>query len=284
MKPRQLGIVNESSRAIAGASLDEVARALQVQIDRDFTPVWGVAATIAAFGAGKKMPAEFWPLRLVDQPVGGLGIHLDRHHHPYAEIMATPDWSVTASHEMVEMLVDPLGHTFISSPDIDPHSDHHLVHYLVEVADPCEIWSYDIGGVAVSDFVTPDYYDAHARGGGALDHLGRLKKPLDVPRGCYLSWMDPADGRWHQKQVDGSFVTARRRAHPRRNPREDRDLAFGGDPVRHDIAAIRAAIAMAPVRRVGGVRGAAIVRHALGARGAALVRRARGGSAARKKK
>jgi hypothetical protein len=236
-----LGLVDLSSRRFPLSSVSRVAHALQVQLDRDFTPVWGVAATITAFARDAMMPKDHWPLKIVDQPVGGLGIHLDEHHRPYAEIMATADWSVTASHEMVEMLVDPLGNQFIAAPDIDPHSDHHQVNYLVEVADPCETLSYDIDGVAVSDFVTRAYYDANAPSGARFDLLGKLKRALEVPRGCYLSWIDPEDGRWHQQQVDGSIVTAGRRAHPTRNPREDRDLSFGRDPARHDLSAIRTA-------------------------------------------
>jgi hypothetical protein len=77
----------------------------------------------------------------------------------------TQDWPVTASHELLEILVDPLGHQFRRAPDIDPASDGHLIAYLVEVGDPCEVFSYPIGDVAVSDFVTPDYYDPKAAAG-----------------------------------------------------------------------------------------------------------------------
>jgi hypothetical protein len=231
--------VNHSSKDISLDDLTGVARALQIQCDRDFTPLWGVAAVVVPFGKSEKIPAGYWPMRVLDKPVGGLGIHLDKNHHPYAEIMATSDWSVTASHEMVEMLADPYGNHFISAPDIDPHSDHHLVHYLVEVADPCEMWAYSIDSVPVSDFLTPEYYNANAEAGTSFDHLGRLKHALDVPRGGYISWIDPEDGRWHQKQTDGSFVTAKQKTHPSRNPREDRDRAFGNDPDRHNLSFIR---------------------------------------------
>ena len=242
MKPRRLALTNRSSKAITLETVTKVAQALQIQVDRDFAEVWGVAATVAAFDKTEKIPAGYWPMRIVDHPVGGLGIHLDKAHQPYAEIMPTRDWSVTASHEMLEMLVDPYGQKLTSAPDIDPHSDHHQVRYLVEVCDPCEVWSYDIQNVAVSDFITPEYYNAHAAAGTSMDYLGRLSTPLEVPRGCYISWIDPADRRWHQKTPDGSFVRATSEIHPHRNPRDDRDQAFGDDPKRHDLFAIRAAM------------------------------------------
>ena len=243
MKPRRLALINRSSKSIPLGDLTAAAQALQIQIDRDFTPVWGAAATIAAFDPNAKLPAGTWPIRIVDRPAGGLGIHLDRAHHPYAEIMATADWTITASHEILEMLVDPYGQKLISAPDIDPDSDHHQVRYLVEVCDPCEMWSYVVKGLAVSDFVTPEYYNAHAASGTALDQLGRLAEPLEVPRGGYISWIDPADRRWHQKLPDGSFVRATIATDPKRNPRDDRDHAFGDAAARHDLPAILAALA-----------------------------------------
>src|SRR5262245_55203169 len=102
MKPRRLALVDKSSQKYPFAAITAAAQALQIQLDRDFTPSWGVKASILAFDRGEKIPPGYWPLRIVDQPVGGLGIHLDRNHHPYAEIMAADDWSITASHEMVE--------------------------------------------------------------------------------------------------------------------------------------------------------------------------------------
>jgi hypothetical protein len=241
MKPRHLALTNQSSRKISLAELTSTAGALQAQLDRDFTPVWGVAATVIAFDANEKIPATFWPLRIVDKPAGGLPIHLTRNHQPFAQIKATSDWPVTASHEMLEMLVDPYGHKFISAPDITPRSDGHLVHYLLEVGDPCEAYSYTINGVPVSDFITPEYYNPHAR--SALDHLGRLTKSLEVPFGCYISWIDPVDGRWHQKTPDGSFVVGRQKANPKRNPRDDRDKSFPDEDERHDLSAIRGRMA-----------------------------------------
>ena len=240
MAVRRVVLSNRSSAAIGFSELAAVAQALQTQVDRDFAPVWGVRAQITALNPGDPVPAGAWPMTIVDKPVGGLGIHLDKNHRPYAQVKATADWSITASHELLEMLVDPYGHKFTQGPDIDPHSDHHNVSYLVEVADPCEVYAYGIDGVRVSDFVTQEYYNAHAPAGTELDFLRRLKKAYAVPAGCYISWTDPADGRWHQKRPDGSFVRAKVKVHPKRNPREERDKAFGEERERHDLAAILA--------------------------------------------
>src|SRR5207249_6723714 len=95
---------------------------------------------------------------------------------PFAEIQAGNDWSITASHELLEMLVDPLGHKLIRDPDIDPASDGHQVEYLVEVGDPCEVFAYPINGISVSDFTTREFYDTKAPAGTQFDFLARLNK------------------------------------------------------------------------------------------------------------
>jgi hypothetical protein len=239
MAIRRVVLTNHSSKNIPFSDISDVAQALQIQVDRDFTPAWGIRATILPLNKGEAIPQHAWPMRIVNHPAGGLGIHLDKGHKPYAQIQDTDDWSVTASHELLEMLVDPYGHKFVRGPDIDPGSDGHLVSYLVEVGDPCEIYSYTINGIAVSDFVTPDYYNEASPQGTEWDFLTRLSAPYEVPQGCYISWIDLQDRRWHQKQTDGSFVTARVEVSPKDNPRNDRDAAFSDDDMRHDLPRIR---------------------------------------------
>ena len=43
MNPRRLALVNLSTRHLSLDELSRVASALQIQCDRDFTPIWGVA-------------------------------------------------------------------------------------------------------------------------------------------------------------------------------------------------------------------------------------------------
>ena len=129
---------------------------------------------------------------------------------PFAEVKYDPNsWdntTVTISHEMLEMLVDPYGNRFIQAPDIDPSAlDRHLVSYLVEVGDPCETFSYSIDGVSVSDFVTPEYYNNNAPLNTEFDLLRKLRQPLQVSNGCYISFEDPQDNNWHQKDTHGNF-------------------------------------------------------------------------------
>jgi hypothetical protein len=153
MKTHNVVLQDLSSMNTSLSNLQEVAQAMQIQLDRDFTPIWGVHAQLQALNPGEQVPARAWPMRILDKSDAGLGVHLDKNGKPFAEIQAGSNWSITASHEMLEMLVDPLGHKLVRDPDIDPSSDGHQVEYLVEVGDPCEVFAYQINGVAVSDFV-----------------------------------------------------------------------------------------------------------------------------------
>lgn len=219
------------------AELEQYATALQQQVDNDLVSAWGVRADISALPTENPIPPGTWPIKIVDSIPGVGGVHLDENGQPYAEAVNGTELSIAISHELLEMLVDPWGNRLTPGPDIDPAAGGRQVYYLVEVSDPCEVTSYTIDGVQVSDFILPTFYDPNAN--GPVDFRGTLAGPLPrpVPDGCYISWIDPQDGAWHQEQTNGSFVTAD--ATPGRNPRADRDAVFGdADENRHNIPAI----------------------------------------------
>jgi hypothetical protein len=211
------------------------AAALQQQVDNDLAPVWGVRADISVPEAGDDIPHGTWPLRIVDSLPSVGGVHLDHQGQPYAEVVFGAKLSIAISHELLEMLVDPQGNRFTPAIDCDPYSAGQRVFYLVEVCDPCEVTSYEINGVPVSDFICPAFYDAYAE--GPFDLRGALAAPLprQVPQGCYISWIDPLDWAWHQQRPDGTFVIAN--ATPGANPRDDRDSVLAQADL-HNIPAI----------------------------------------------
>jgi hypothetical protein len=204
--------------------LAHVAAALQQQVDQvrgywKHVPAAVVTADPAAAAELSRRPRH---VRIVDRSRAGLGVHLDYKGVPYAEVSATPDWVTTASHEVVEMMVDPYGHRFAKGPSVNPADGGVEVSYLVEVADPCEAITYELGGVTVSDFVTPAYYSGAP---GRRDHLGAVKGRLEVLAGGYISWVGP-DRHWHQLLPGNRFVRSERQADVRANARGDRDRAL----------------------------------------------------------
>jgi hypothetical protein len=192
MLPINLALTSHSSQ-VAISDLTEVAAALQKQITRDFAPIWNVDATIAAFTADQ-VPPGYWPISVednLDQFPGAAGIHLNEaDNSPYALVLYGPTWSLTASHETLEILADPWGSRTI--PGQSPRQSQGRVDFLVEVCDPCEDsqFAYAVNGVTVSDFYTPNYFDPVASSNVRYSFGGAIVAPRQVLANGYLSWLD----------------------------------------------------------------------------------------------
>src|SRR5215469_1959261 len=175
MSVNQVVIVDKTGK-IDVELVQEAAAALSIQVTRDLSPIWNVQATVQYLPSPKKIPVGVWPVFLVAKlPAGEGGFHLDKRNQPYAEVIATPDsndWTIDASHEILEMLVDPMGNRLQTSRAIEISGDGvadstGVYDYLVEACDPCEAndYAYAINGIAVSDFITPHFYDPVATTG-----------------------------------------------------------------------------------------------------------------------
>jgi hypothetical protein len=75
--------------------------------------------------------------------------------------------------------------------------------------DPCEetTYSYQVGGVPVSDFVLPSYYRTPASDRpGKYSHTGAVSQPLELLEGGYISFFDPTTGRgWQRFKIKGEL-------------------------------------------------------------------------------
>ncbi|HTS24287.1 MAG TPA: hypothetical protein VMH81_00315 [Bryobacteraceae bacterium] len=205
----QVGIADRT-RQIDPELLQETAAALAIQVTRDLGPVWNVQATVRALPSATHIPVGVWPVFLVASlPPGEGGFHLDKKNQPFAEVIATPDsndWTIDASHEILEMLVDPMGNRLQTSLAIkisgngvkDTTGDF---EYLVEACDPCEAndFAYEIQGIAVSDFITPRFYDPVATSGTRYSFGGNIKAPRQILPGGYISFVDPETD--HMEQI-----------------------------------------------------------------------------------
>jgi len=221
-----VALVDATADGIAPGMLGALASVLQIQVDRDLRPRWGIGASVGAVMRGARPPGSSWPLWMVDDVQEAEGVHFAARGVPAAVVQVDARWTATASHELLEMLGDPWRRRFLTARSIDPAAGGRLVHYLVEIADPCEAFGYMINGVQVSDFVTPTFYGG---GRGPFDLLDRISRPLEIPPGGSISWVDPHDRRWYRKGPDGQIVTG---APARRAPHAtaDRDAALAGVP------------------------------------------------------
>jgi hypothetical protein len=196
---RQLALLSQST-AISFSDLTRVAAALSKQVARDFAPIWDIQATVDAFHTLTDVPLGYWPIVIKDTiGYSAAGIHLDKNNQPFALVSSRQDWSLTASHEALEMLADPFGSRTIAGDS--PMSNQGRVEFLVEVSDPSEAaaFGYTVNSILVSDFYTPNYFDPVRATGIRYSFTGAITEPRQVLRGGYLSWRDPVSDIWWQE-------------------------------------------------------------------------------------
>ena len=189
-----------------------LAAALHKQVNRDLKPIWHVDAEVIYLENVKRPPKGVHPI-IVTYPTRNnvAGQHYIEQGMSYAFVNARKNWRLAASHELLEMLVDPTGEqrklsTGIAIVDGDLQDIDDDVEYVVEVCDPVEAPSlaYDIDGVSVSDFYTPHYFDRKATAGTRYSFRRHLTRPRQILPGGYVSWWHPKTKRLQQiKNIDG---------------------------------------------------------------------------------
>jgi hypothetical protein len=197
MLTHHIALVSEA-KSIGTARVMKIAAALQKQATRDLAPIWKVSAAIGGFAQLEDVPLGYWPIIVMEDVRDAAGYHEDEDGQPYAVVEAGASWSLTASHECLEMLVDPFGRRLVAGPS--PKVGQGRVQFLVEVCDPSEdeAFAYTINDVLVSDFYTPSYFDPLVSGGTRYSFTGAITRPREVLRGGYLSWRVPATKHWWQ--------------------------------------------------------------------------------------
>ena len=205
----QVALVSEISE-ISASELTRYSAAIQKQALRDFGPIWDVQATVDAFVRLEDVPVGYWPI-IVDHDIGfpgAAGIHLDKDGQPFALVQYSNSWSLTASHECLEMLGDPGGDRLVAGNSVK--DDQGRVEYLLEVCDPSEAqeFAYTVNGILVSDFYTPHFFDPVPGAGVRYSFSGAIQAPRTVLKGGYLSWHDPVSDRWWQQTWFGGAKPA----------------------------------------------------------------------------
>lgn len=202
-------VIVDRTHSIDSVLLHDAALALDSQVTQDLTRYWpSITAHVSSAPTLSAVPHGAWPVFLVKRlPPGEGGFHLDRHNQPFAKVIASPaddSWTIDASHEIIEMLVDPYGNRMQTSQAItisgsDVVDEPGTFSYLVEACDPCEAndFAYEIGGIAVSDFITPSFYDSSTTAGTKYSFGGNIGRPRELLPGGYISYVQP-DGTWDQ--------------------------------------------------------------------------------------
>ncbi len=208
----QIAVINAST-VLKDADVQAVVPALQKQVHDDFAPPWGIDADLTFVPKNAQPKAGAWWLVIFDnsdQP-GALGYHdLTNEGLPLGKVFAGSDmqdgykWTVTASHELLEMLGDPdIDLTVFTQPTATTGT-----LYAYEVCDACEAdkFGYDINGTTVSDFVFPAWFETFRQPNSTqFDYGNHIQQPLQLLDGGYIGVFDVASGTgWHQKTPPGS--------------------------------------------------------------------------------
>ncbi len=208
-----IGLMNQSS-TVANDDIVRVAAALDIQVKRDLAPIWNVTADLITIPSDQPVPRGVSPIIIVDATPGDFaGQHRITQDIPWAMVSTKRDWALAASHECIELLVDPTGMATRSSVglalvDGELHELDDRFDYLLEACDPIEDadHAYSIDGIVVSDFYTPHYFDDQVTPGTRYSFNGALSRPREIGRNGYLSWRDKTTGRYRQLQNFGAYA------------------------------------------------------------------------------
>ena len=204
MAGKTIIVVKNLSTDVRDADLQARVPAFQKQVSRDFaTSGWGIDAELVFLAAKARVPAGAWLLGVFDDAdqAGALGYHdLTKTGQPLGKVFAKTtrmnrgQWTVTFSHEMLEMLADP-------NINLCAFDEQARRLYAYEVCDAVEAdaLSYDIDGTPVTDFVLPGWFEPlHATKGERFAFKTKVKGPFQLMPGGYIGYYDLAGGGWQQ--------------------------------------------------------------------------------------
>ena len=142
-------------------------------------------------------------------------------------------WSVTLSHEVLELLVDPTAVTTVTNPATGANGNS----YALEVCDPTQGDQYLINGVMVANFVTRAFFSMPGRSAD-MNYCGLPQKPFEPRPNGYIQYID-ADGDTQQdwgdsvttaqKEVKTAMGSFRRNARPTRMRDRRRCLGWNSE-------------------------------------------------------
>ena len=230
----QISVINQST-VLTDDQIAPVVAALQKQVTNDFRPAWGVDAELQFVGSnGSPAPGTWW-LSILDNSdqANALGYHdLTPDGLPIGKSFAGTDlqignsWSVTTSHELLEMLADPNINLTVFVQDANTTGRL----YAYEVCDACEAdnLGYQIDNVLVSDFVFPAWFESfRAQGSTQFDQAKQIDSPLQLLPGGYIGIFDVSAGSgWQQLTADRRLAGVQQRGNVgsrrerRRTPRQ----------------------------------------------------------------
>ena len=182
--PVTIACINKATVDL-GVPLDKLTATLQKCFDEYFLPVWGYPVKLYTADAPRPTDWQFIYFDDADT-AGALGYHdLTNKGQPISKIFVKTTLeakelvSVTACHELFEMVIDPLANLWAEGSD--------GTEYAYEMSDPVEEDTFPVDGIQMSNFVHPSWFEPFKHPPGTkFDHLGLLKKPFSMTKGGYM--------------------------------------------------------------------------------------------------
>jgi hypothetical protein len=185
-----LAVINEA--AIADAEVGAFVASAQEYIDKWLAAFWpevaGSTIRAAPFGGASASEAVL-TLAPNTTLANSMGYH-DKTSAGLPQGIVELDsclrygvaWTIAASHELAELLVNPKLDRFAAVGDRS---------YPLEIADPTTAGTFAIGTVMMSNFSTPAYWDAAWPAGSRFDAMNQVRAPLPtIPHDGWLEWSE----------------------------------------------------------------------------------------------
>jgi hypothetical protein len=208
-----ISIINHTNGKIQDSEIQTVLRAINRQVTEDFAPYWSLSATVRLEGHSTKNPDKqnlmdmrgdaviyLWDKQDVKN---ALGYHnMNNRGIPFGFVFLDiaqelgEEWSVTLSHETLELIGDPEVNLLVMGPHPNPSEKRDVFHWY-EMCDAVQSETYEIDGVKVSNFVLPLYFTGGDEFDGRNDFLGTIRpdkstlKSFGVNPGGYVGFFDP---------------------------------------------------------------------------------------------
>lgn len=235
-------VINDTGTLVSDDELLNAIRAVNRQIDHDFRPYWHLNGELRLGGVPEPpsppndqiaipgdaiIYVQTIRARGDDAPMGLAGHHYKLPNGlPVACIYVDPkkkeDWSLTLSHEALELVADPLVNLYVRGPHPDRgmfRETGRYVFHAYEVCDAVQGEYYLVDGYKVSNFLLPLYFTVEGQKQGRIVFQGRndVKRlaSFGVNPGGYIPFYDPNDDQYHQyyllrdpdnEQLDGRYL------------------------------------------------------------------------------
>jgi len=207
-----ISVINHTNGEVPDEQVQHALRALNRQIEGDFAPYWNLSAELRLEGRTRPQKNNQIDLRgdavlylwNTTNPTSAMGYH-DANFRGlpfgfvYTEIskLMGEHWSVTLSHEALELIADPEVNLLVMGPH--PAHPKTTVFHWYEMCDAVQDERYAIDGIEVQNFVLPLYFTGGEERSGRNDFLGRhhqgkTLRSFGVNPGGYVGFHNPKTG------------------------------------------------------------------------------------------